>query len=333
MKYRDISINLKNKKKIFKLIKDYFSLSKKSLSLFKYNLFYEQETAKEYEFIDKAKDKRIMFPFDDYSDEQTLQRIYIDYRLFTQNFKNEIDKFNISFKHYKKNIISYNKNNHKLIKFVFKMKTINLLKNNLDDKLPIEQQKLLNKFDEKTNFRKIISLITEIREKKEFKNELENIDYEINNLDSIIQEIIKLKNTKQNNLKIVISRNFTDYFLCSTAQNFGSCLNLESDYSGAYWTGLPGLITDKNRAILYITDGNYVNYKGIIGPKMINRSWILTYRKFDVSRKKLPFKEKNFIQLVRSYPNCNNKNSMNDFLKKLFKNHTIITRCSDENEK
>ena len=89
---------------------------------------------------------------------------------------------------------------------------------------------------------------------------------------------------------LVLSLNFADWFMNATAENWSSCLNLDSDYEGAYWAGLPGLISDKNRAILYLTNGQKKEYRDIVVDKFFSRSWLL-------------LDEKNMINIVKFYPN------------------------------
>jgi hypothetical protein len=53
-------------------------------------------------------------------------------------------------------------------------------------------------------------------------------------------------------LKIVLTFNTSDMFMCSSGQDWTSCLNLESQYFGCYWLGLASLPFDKNRCMIYI---------------------------------------------------------------------------------
>jgi hypothetical protein len=94
---------------------------------------------------------------------------------------------------------------------------------------------------------------------------------------------------KSKGFKIVLSLNFTDWFLCSTRESWTSCLNLESEYGGAYWSGLPGTVVDKNRALLYLTDGNKKDYWGIETNKILSRSWVI-------------FDDDDLLHLVRFFP-------------------------------
>jgi len=86
---------------------------------------------------------------------------------------------------------------------------------------------------------------------------------------------LRTKLTSQDSEEIVISYNFADWFLASTKENWGSCLNLESSYESAYWTGLPGLIADKNRVMIYLTTKEKKEYRGIKTDNFISRTWAL----------------------------------------------------------
>ena len=332
----DKQVEEKNKRKIYELIKNYFGLEKESLKLFKFNLFNEREIPEEYEFIHESPDLRVYYPLDDFLDDSCLEQTYKDYGIFRKHFINEINKFSITFENYKRNSIDHKKNKYKLIKFLFKVKILNFLKEKIAKNLNEEQKKIVDDFSERTHFKKIRDFIMSLRneENEETKKSLEEIDFEITILDNIIKQITKIKSTTKSGLKIVVSRNFADYFMCSTKQSFTSCLNLNSDYGGAYWSGLPGLITDKNRAMVYITDGKTVEYRGIVVPKVINRSWILTARKkMIIKLKDVSEKEKYFINLVKVYPPSEGiKKSFKNFLEKVFPNRTILDSTNNTSD-
>ena len=106
----------------------------------------------------------------------------------------------------------------------------------------------------------------------------------------------------------VISLNMADFMLASTAESWTSCINLESNYEGGYWAGLPGLIGDKNRAIMYFTDLSKKEFRGIKSYKMISRTWLLLGRETKSSKiKDLPPVESHikrpYVSVVGSYPN------------------------------
>ncbi|RLD62584.1 MAG: hypothetical protein DRJ01_05965 [Bacteroidetes bacterium] len=79
-----------------------------------------------------------------------------------------------------------------------------------------------------------------------------------------------------NGLELVITRNFADWFMCSTAETWSSCLNFESEYP--YWAGIPGLIVDPNRVLAYITDGQRKTAYGVEVDRFISRTWIVQDR-------------------------------------------------------
>lgn len=105
------------------------------------------------------------------------------------------------------------------------------------------------------------------------------------------------------NLKIVITFSFADMFLCSTNESWGSCLALTGN-SANYWYGLPGLIGDKNRVMIYITRGDEKEYHGIKTHHYLYRTWAL-------------LDDKNRVNVVRWFPreDLHNK-EMVDFLQK-----------------
>jgi hypothetical protein len=100
-----------------------------------------------------------------------------------------------------------------------------------------------------------------------------DIKYIIEDIEKILGR--RITNSKNSKCQVVLSLNFVDWFLCSTSESWSSCLNLESDYEQSYWSGLPGTVIDKNRAMLYITNGKRKNYSGIETDKMLCRTWVL----------------------------------------------------------
>lgn len=57
-------------------------------------------------------------------------------------------------------------------------------------------------------------------------------------------------------LKMVLSFNLSDMFMCSSGQDWTSCLNLESDYFGCYWLGVASIPFDRNRCMVYLAPQN-----------------------------------------------------------------------------
>lgn len=110
--------------------------------------------------------------------------------------------------------------------------------------------------------------------------------YEIKNYFS--KERIKAT-TKLAYRQMVISRNFADWFLCSTSEKWTSCLNLDSEYANAYWSGLPYLAGDPNRVMIYFTDGKKKKFNGVETDKFGQRLWGI-------------LGEDNKLYLLKSYP-------------------------------
>jgi hypothetical protein len=72
---------------------------------------------------------------------------------------------------------------------------------------------------------------------------------------NMMERITTIKNSK-NIITLMVSRNPVDYLMCSTNQSFSSCIDLESDYEGAYYLGLPGFWADRSRFLLTILSDN-----------------------------------------------------------------------------
>ena len=331
------AVELKNRNIIYKLVKNHFSLIDKSVALFKHRLYYDRPIAKEYkEILKNSRNLRTYFNLT----EDIAERLDQGWDIFCKSFGGILNHLNIkiTYSDFLKNKVKYKNQNIKLQKF---------LKNKIYEALPVftilESKAsesviyLLNNaysLHKKTD--NIIFLLTpnidygELNEDRTPKNleQFKQINYNFDgenyliiiakdvfaSIDHKIQIIFerigrhKLPNKK---LKLVISLNFADWFLASTNENWGSCLDLESDYESAYWTGLPGLIGDKNRALVYITNGEKKKYHGIVVDKFLTRSWLLTVRtKIDDKKFKTKF------SLVKEYPM---RFGVEDFLEKELK--------------
>lgn len=94
----------------------------------------------------------------------------------------------------------------------------------------------------------------------------------LDGIDAIINMFITGNKLSKNQLYIGLTVDFTDIFLASTSENWTSCLNVYSEHSIS--TGLPGLITDKNRAMIFITDGDIKEFQGIKTYKKIERAFV-----------------------------------------------------------
>jgi len=157
----------------------------------------------------------------------------------------------ISYKDFEKNKILFLKNEIKIFKTI-----INVAKKNISKILKVDSF-LLNFY--RNNF-----------------FELE--DYEFKDNINLVEKILEAINTRKSSSKskyLVISKNPVDFLLCATGENWSSCLNLNSSYSGITWAHLPGWFGDKSRVIVYITDNETKEYKGIETKKFIARSWAI----------------------------------------------------------
>ena len=105
-------------------------------------------------------------------------------------------------------------------------------------------------------------------------------------------------------LKIVLTFNLSDMFMCSSGQSWSSCLNLESDYSGCYWAGLASLPFDENRGMIYIgAKGNntITSSFGIQSDKMFFRTFVLLDQRLNLNLLKWypsDFKSNDIIKLL-----------------------------------
>jgi hypothetical protein len=253
--------NVKNKIKIYRIVKNHFSLTEKSLELFKFRLFYEPHIAPEYaRILDKfaTKDDPLRARIELHDNIDLLSKTDKGWRIFKDYFSPFINHYNMTYSDFKENKIIIDKQHVKLMKAI-------------------------------THF-------------YETHNDTDSY-YRVSRgrIERIFEEIGKYKITRKG-IELVLSLNFADWFLCSTGDNWGSCLSLESGYEDCFWAGLPGLIGDKNRALLYLTDGKTKSYEDIIIDRLLNRSWTLTIRKRanNLNRKK---RSETKIFVVNEYPN------------------------------
>jgi hypothetical protein len=236
--------DLKNFEIIDKLVTNHFSLSKEGLALFKKVLHNKEEKMK---YIDEqfhqylGEDLRGNFelPF-------TLRSGMDDgWTMFRDIFSEFVDHHEVSYSDYSKNRIVINKQEAKLFKYI--------------KKWYLENEKYIEYFRNSV-WRRLDGFSYSDRENFDvcFKKASEKIG------------TMKLPDK---DLKAVLSFNFADWFMVSTSESWSSCLNLQSDYEACYWSGLPGLITDPNRMLIYVTDGKTKNYQGIIVNKFVTRTW------------------------------------------------------------
>ena len=95
----------------------------------------------------------------------------------------------------------------------------------------------------------------------------------------IVRQFEKIGASKKSakELEFVISLNPMDWLLASTAENFTSCFDLSKSSGGGYQycLGLPFLCGDKNRMMLYISNGKKKTFQGITVDSVQTRTWCI----------------------------------------------------------
>jgi len=253
----------KNRDIIVSLVKKHLYLTEESFNMFESRMFepdidniYARNIGNDLRF-------RIDIP------ENMLHHFDKGWKSF-EKYKSYIKKYKITYSDFKSNKIFHKKNTLKIFKF--------LMQHYLEKKHFEDFYFDYNSFDSNNEYH-----IKEAKRWFEFRSEESLLKVIENSIRRDIETIGNYRLPDKANISIVLSLNFADWFLCSTAESWGSCLNLESGGDGMYWTGLPGLIGDKNRAMLYITDGKKKEYLGIEVDKILSRSWILLDKKDEIN--------------------------------------------------
>ena len=219
-----------------------------------------------------AIDYRIEFPLN----KELRKKIDEGWKLFKEYFYEFINAYNIKYEDFDNGYIVENKNRRKIYRVIreFYLEDENLA------------QSLLISLDGFT-----MSILKRSREEGRIPEELYQEEFSTlyNNALKEMFEKIGIVKLPKRNLKVVLSLNFIDWFLCASGEKWSSCLNLNSTHEGAFWYGLPGTIVDKNRAMLYITDGSQKEFHGITAEKIISRSWIV-------------LTDQNELQIIKFYP-------------------------------
>jgi hypothetical protein len=245
-------VNKRNLSTIENIVENHFDLDEDSLSFFKekiYDPFIPDEIKhlfdENFRFEREIKDNKILEDID------KSWPSFIEYASFLKNSYIK-SKYDIEFDYslYREGFIFISKNKYKIIKG---LTTI-----------------ICDLIDKKST---VINLLPDSIYNYIYNN-LSNIDF--NRIREMVATDLKnILNDKipKIGLKVVLSFNFADWFLCSTSESWTSCMSLESEYSDCYWSGLPGLIVDKNRCMIYITDGVKKEYNNIITDRFLFRAW------------------------------------------------------------
>jgi len=235
------------------LVENYFALDKDSINRFKENL-YNQDIDEVYKNLINQDDLRLNLPLT----MEDMQYFDAGWKTFKEYFIDFINMEGLTYEEFVRGSKLVNKNLIKLSKI-------------LPD-FYITNRKLINDYLYDGWDRYV---------RRHFSGSYEKNKREI---DKAIHSLVM--NTynetsgnkfskKSNDWELVLSLNYADWFLSATAESWTSCLNFESRFGGAYYTGLPGTIVDKNRALLYLSNGVDKEYKGIKTKRILNRSWVI----------------------------------------------------------
>jgi hypothetical protein len=252
---------LKNKIAIYNIVKNHFGYTEESLKLFKYRLFYEPLICPEYkDIIGNAPDLRRRIKVENV---QELQNSDIGWKKFETYFYNFCASTFITYIDYRNNKVIYKGQETKL-------------KKALEDYYFNSSSRIIyNDFNRIISDKKIIAEAIQQR----------------------LDEVGAYKLPKSNMLELVISLNFADWLLCSTAESWTSCVSLESEYSPTHWCQIPSFIGDSNRAMVYLTDGEKKTYQGITTDKFKSRSWMLLVKTKNSKEGKIGY------SMVSEHPN------------------------------
>ena len=234
-------IDEQNKERIFYLVNKHFGLDNDSTIRFKQQLFEPDIDPVYKEILGDSEDYRKRWVVD----EKYLSKIDKGWTRFKSQFCSFCADNIINYHNFRNNFVLINKDRVKLRKALINYYTKH------EEKLFMDFNFAEDAFDNDEELEK-------------------QLIYEI---DSGIKgcNIYKLPKKK---IEIVLSLNFADWFLCSTGENWSSCLNLDGNPS--YWAGLPGTIVDKNLSMLYVSTGEKKEYLGIEQiDKVIGRTWVL----------------------------------------------------------
>jgi len=266
------SVDYKNREKIYKLIKNHFSYTIQSLEFIKEQLFTPLIDDKLAKIVDYDPSLRKRFPINDSLREQ----LDAGWELFKEYFPDFSSKYDVNYNNFLRNKITIDKNEFKLKKAL-----INFYIG-------------MNKEERQNAYLRRAYVFTS-SDFFDFYGNNSSDDEVINkkvehNIESLYNEIGARSIPKNsNNIELVFTLNFADWFTSSTENGWGSCLGLNSDYEGAYWSGLPGLLGDPNRAMLYLSVGKTKEPFGIKCGKFKMRSWLI-------------LDDNDFMQIVQWYP-------------------------------
>jgi hypothetical protein len=277
---------------IYSLIEKYFYLTDQSKKDFKWFLEH-QEHAEEFKTIAEQPDKRLFINYPVEANENYDS----SWHNFKSNFRYFVAAEGLEYKNYLEN--KTNKN-IKIAKAIFEhysqknqdlfsglqanfIENNGLFKNHMlrtifTDKNP--DKYIVNKmyFNEEGKFvlyctnrennKKVY--LRKVIHKKTYKSALKEFGLQTMITNCLNKNYLgnRLKTTE---LKVCFSLNYADWLLCSTKNSWTSCLGLDNTLG--YWAGLASLICDKNRIMIFITDGKEKEFMGVKSYNMIRRCW------------------------------------------------------------
>jgi len=107
------------------------------------------------------------------------------------------------------------------------------------------------------------------------ENDYTNKQHIANMVNTLFNMISTVATSTKSNIDIVATLNFSDWFLSSTNEKWTSCLSLDSEYSAMYWAGLPGVIANPNRFMVYGNSKNATKeWNDIKTHSFSFRSWV-----------------------------------------------------------
>ena len=320
---------IENYKRVEKLVRDKFELTDESNELFS-KLLFNPEDAIEFEKIASQPDRRLFVEADSaiYEEEDPT------WRSFRAFFPKLFEKNKISYKDYISGKVGDKKIITILVEYIIQeqsgfIEMLNLL--NIKDSGTF--RKVIYKYFPK-NCEKILEY-TAIKYlsdgekicvkvgKKTFKKNF-NTKEVANVIKGIKAEFSNIVNTsffgirKTSSTCICFSLNYADWLLASTKENWSSCIGLEND--NGYWRGLSGLVGDKNRLLVFMTNKEEKNFRGIKSYRMLERCWVFLYK---------DFMEKKYISSNRLYPKKQMPLNLEPHME-LFSNGVIYKRDLEE---
>lgn len=111
---------------------------------------------------------------------------------------------------------------------------------------------------------------------------------------AIVKKFEKIGASKKSakKLQMVVSFNPVDWLMSSTSESWSSCFNINNDNNGGfqYCLGLPFQCGDKNRVMIYITDGSKKECMGMTVDHFQTRTWAI-------------LGNNDLVSIVKWYPN------------------------------